>query len=218
MSKSSFIDPAVQDYVIAETVREHPLLRELREETSHRDNARMEIGPDQGALMQLLAHVAGVRRYLEIGVFTGYSTLAMALAMPADGRIVACDVSEEYTSVARRYWQRAGVDDRIDLRLAPALETLEWLIKEKTEPFDMAFIDADKENVGAYYEDCLTLVRPGGLILVDNVIWGGAVANPHVNDADTCALRAVSARAASDDRVRVALATVCDGVLIVQKK
>ncbi|MBV8489767.1 MAG: class I SAM-dependent methyltransferase, partial [Candidatus Eremiobacteraeota bacterium] len=182
MSKSVFLDEAVANYVISETVHEHPILRELRMETSHRPNAVMEIGPEQGAFMQLLARTIGARRYLEIGVFTGYSSLAMALAMPADGRIVACDVSEEYTAVAQRYWQKAGVAEKIDLQIAPALATLERLIAEGTEPFDMAFIDADKENVGAYYDACLKLVRPGGLVLVDNVLWSGAVANAEIND------------------------------------
>jgi predicted O-methyltransferase YrrM len=218
MSKSVFIDEAVDNYLIAETVHEHPVMRELRLETSRRPNAQMEIGPEQGAFMQLLARIVGARRYLEIGVFTGYSALAMALALPADGSIVACDVSEEYTSVARRYWEKAGVGGKIDLRLGPALETLEELIARGTEPFDMAFIDADKENVGAYYEDCLKLLRPGGLILVDNVLWGGAVANPEINDADTCALRAINARATRDERVDAALVPICDGLLIARKR
>lgn len=216
--KSSFIDSAIQDYVVNETVREHPALRDLRIETSHRSNAQMEIGPDQGALMQLLARTIGARRYLEIGVFTGYSALAVALTLPPDGQIVACDVSEEYTAVARRYWQQAGVEQKIDLRLAPALETLEWLLAQRVEPFDMAFIDADKENVGAYYEECLKLVRPGGLILVDNVLWSGAVANPSINDADTCALRALNAKAGRDERVDIALIPMCDGILIARKR
>ncbi len=217
-AKSTFIDTAVQEYIVAETVHEHPILRELRVETSHRSNAVMEIGPEQGAFMQLLAKTIGARRYLEIGVFTGYSSLAMALALPADGEIVACDVSEEYTSVARRYWAKAGVDGKIDLRIAPALETLGRLAAEGAAPFDMAFIDADKERAGEYFERCVELVRPGGLILVDNVLWNGAVANPNVNDADTCALRAVNARAARDERLDVALVPMCDGILVARKR
>lgn len=216
--KSDFVDQSIQEYIISRTVREEPVQRSLREETSRRSNAGMQIGPDQAQLMQLLAHTIGARRYLEVGVFTGYSSLAMALALPADGRIVACDVSEEYTAVARRYWTQAGVAEKIDLRVAPALETLEWLVKEKSEPFDMAFIDADKENVEKYYEYALQLVRPGGLILVDNVLWSGRVANSSVNDADTCALRDVSVRAANDDRVEVSLVPVCDGILIARKR
>lgn len=216
--KSDFVDQAIQEYIISQTVREDSAQRALREETSRRSNSGMQIGPDQAQFMQLLAHTIGARRYLEIGVFTGYSSLAMALALPADGRIVACDVSEEYTAVARRYWAQAGIAEKIDLRVAPALETLEWLVKERTEPFDMAFIDADKENVEKYFEYCLKLVRPGGLILVDNVLWSGRVANSSVNDADTCALRNVSARAAKDDRVEVSLLPVCDGILVARKR
>lgn len=216
--KSDFVDQNIQDYILTQTVRETPVQAALREETSHRTNAGMQIGPDQAQFMQLLAKTIGARRYLEIGVFTGYSTLAMALALPPGGRIVACDVSEEYTAVARRFWARAGVTEKIDLRIAPALETLERMIADGTEPFDMAFIDADKENAAKYFEACLRLLRPGGLILVDNVLWSGRVANPSINDADTCALRAVTSNAARDDRVDVSLVPVCDGILIARKK
>ena len=216
--KSEFVDQSVQEYILSQTVHETPIQRALREETSHRSNAQMQIGPDQAQFMQLLAHTIGARRYLEVGVFTGYSTLAMALALPPYGEIVACDVSEEYTAVARRYWAQAGVDHKIDLRLAPALETLEQLLAQNVEPFDMAFIDADKENVGKYVENCCALLRPGGLILVDNVLWSGRVANASINDADTCALRNVSVRAANDDRFEVSLVPICDGILIVRKK
>lgn len=215
--KSSFIDPAVQTFIIERTVREHPVLAQLREETSKRSNAAMEIGPEQGALMQLLARVIGARRYLEIGVFTGYSSLAVALALPDDGRIVACDVSEEYTAVARRYWQQAGVAQKIDLRIAPALQTLQAL-EAAGESFDMAFIDADKTNVGNYYEAALRLVRTGGLILVDNVLWGGAVADPKENDEDTVALRDVVVKAGRDERIDVSLIATCDGILIARKR
>lgn len=216
--KSSFIDSTVQEYIIANSVREHPVLAELRIETSQRSNAAMEIGPEQGALMQLLARAIGARRYLEVGVFTGYSSLAMALALPEDGRIVACDVSEEYTAVARRYWERAGVARKIDLRLAPALETLGNMIAEGVEPFDMAFIDADKANVDAYYEAALKLVRSGGLVLVDNVLWGGLVVKPPQGDDDTAALNALNVKAGRDERVDVALIATCDGILIARKR
>jgi predicted O-methyltransferase YrrM len=217
-TKSSFLEPAVGEYILETTVREHPVLRELREETGRMPNARMQIGPEQGQLMALLAHAIGARRYLEIGVFTGYSALAMALALPEDASIVACDVSEEYTTVARRYWKRAGVESKIDLRLGPALETLARLAAGSETPFDMAFIDADKENVDAYYERSLALVRSGGFVLVDNVLWGGDVADPAIDDASTAALRAISAKAARDDRVEVALVPVCDGILIARKR
>lgn len=217
-TKSSFLDPAVGEYILETTVREAPILRQLREETARMPNARMQIGPEQGQLMALLAHAIGARRYLEIGVFTGYSALAMALALPEDARIVACDVSEEYTAVARRYWSRAGVESKIDLRLGPALETLERLAAGNEAPFDIAFIDADKENVDAYYERSLGLVRSGGLVLVDNVLWGGDVANPAIDDASTAALRAISGKAARDDRVEIVLLPVCDGILIARKR
>jgi predicted O-methyltransferase YrrM len=216
--KSSFIDPEVQEYIITATVREDPVLADLRVETSQRENAMMEIGPEQGAFMQLLARSIGAKRYLEVGVFTGYSSLAMALALPADGSIVACDVNEDYTAVARRYWERAGVAAKIDLRIAPALETLAHMIAEGVEPFDMAFIDADKTNVDNYYEAALRLVRPGGLILVDNVLWSGKVADASVTDSDTTALRALNAKVGRDERVDVSLIPTCDGILIARKR
>jgi predicted O-methyltransferase YrrM len=216
--KSTFIDPAIQEYIIRSVVREHSVRRALREETARLPHARMAIGPEQGQLMQLLAHTIGARRYLEIGVFTGYSSLAMALAIPRDGQIVACDVSEEYTSVARRYWSEAGVAAKIDLRIAPALETLRSLRAQAVEPFDMAFIDADKSNVDAYYEAALELVRTGGLILVDNVLWDGAVLDSATEDEATQALRALNAKAGRDERVDVALVPVCDGLLIARKR
>jgi caffeoyl-CoA O-methyltransferase len=216
--KSSFIDPEVQEYIITATVREDPVLADLRVETSQRENAMMEIGPEQGAFMQLLARSIGAKRYLEVGVFTGYSSLAMALALPADGSIVACDVNEDYMAVARRYWERAGVAAKIDLRIAPALETLAHMIADGVEPFDMAFIDADKTNVDNYYEAALRLVRPGGLILVDNVLWSGKVADASVTDSDTTALRALNAKVGRDERVDVSLIPTCDGILIARKR
>ncbi len=217
-AKSTFVDRAVQEYIFAQTVREDPVLAALREETSHHADAQMEIGPDQGAFMQLLARAIGAKRYLEIGVFTGYSSLAMALAIPGDGRIVACDVSEEYTAVARRYWERAGVAHKIDLRIAPALETVAALEAEGADPFDMAFIDADKTNVDNYYEAALRLMRPGGLILVDNVLWSGRVLDGREQDASTAALRALNAKAGRDERVDVSLVAMCDGILIARKR
>lgn len=216
-AKSAFVDPEIQHYIIDTVVHEDPLLRALREETSGRANARMQIGPDQGRLMQLLAHAVGARRYLEIGVFTGYSSLAMAMALPEDGYVLACDVSEEYTAVARRYWQAAGVEQKIDLRIAPALQTLAAVRESGIVPFDFAFIDADKSNVDAYYEAAVTLVRPGGLILVDNVLWDGAVLNASDVDPDTQALRAIAAKAGRDSRVEATLVPVCDGILIARK-
>jgi predicted O-methyltransferase YrrM len=217
-AKSAFVDPAIQEYIVESVVREHPMLRELREETSRRPNARMAIGPEQAQFMALLAATIGARRYLEIGVFTGYSSLAMALALPADGYVLACDVSEEFTAVARRYWTAAGVERKIDLRIAPALETLANLRADGAEPFDLAFIDADKQNVDSYYERSLERVRPGGLNLVDNVLWDGAVLDSTSQDPATRALRALNVKAGRDDRVDVALLPLCDGLLVARKR
>jgi predicted O-methyltransferase YrrM len=208
----------VEQYIVDTTVREHPALAELHTETSTMRGAGMQIGSDQGQFMGLLARAIGAKRYLEIGVFTGYSSLAMALALPDDGHIVACDVSEEYTSVARRYWQKAGVEKKIELKLGPAVETLDKMIADKVAPFDIAFIDADKQNYDAYYERCLKLVRPGGLILLDNMLWSGQVIDPTKHDEETDALRALNAKAGKDDRIDVALLPVGDGILIARKR
>jgi predicted O-methyltransferase YrrM len=218
IGKSDFVDQSVQQYVIETTVREHPVLAELRRETDNLPDAIMEIGADQGAFMQLLARAIGAKRYLEIGVFTGYSSLAVALALPDDGRVVACDVSEEYTAVARRYWEKAGVAGKIDLYIAPAIETLRTLMADGIEPFDMAFIDADKVSTDAYYEIALQVLRPGGLILVDNALQGGDVADLSKGGAGTVAMRALNAKAAVDPRVDVSLIALCDGVLIARKR
>jgi predicted O-methyltransferase YrrM len=217
-AKSSILDPALHAYIVENAVREDPRLAALRAETSQRPNATMAIGPEQGQLMALLARAIGARRYLEIGVFTGYSSLAMALALPPDGYILACDVSDEFTSVARRHWAAAGVAGKVDLRIAPALETLAQVRDAGIEPFDMAFIDADKQNVEPYYESALELVRPNGLILIDNVLWDGAVLDAAATDPSTAALRAIAAKAGKDSRVDVALLPVCDGLLVARKR
>lgn len=217
--KSTFLDQKIQDYIQRTTLREEPLLRELREETARMPNARMQIGPEQGQFMRLLAKAIGARSYLEIGVFTGYSALSMALALPEDGQIVACDVSEEYTTVARRYWERAGVAGRIDLRLGPALDSLDRMLERgERDRFDMAFVDADKANVEGYYERALSLLRRSGLLLVDNVLWGGDVADPGIDDEDTHALRALTRKAQEDERVDLSLVPICDGILIARKR
>jgi caffeoyl-CoA O-methyltransferase len=217
--KSTFLDQKIQDYIQRTTLREEPLLRELREETARMPNARMQIGPEQGQFMRLLAKAIGARSYLEIGVFTGYSALSMALALPEDGQIVACDVSEEYTTVARRYWERAGVAGRIDLRLGPALDSLDRMLERgERDRFDMAFVDADKANVEGYYERALSLLRRSGLLLVDNVLWGGDVADPGIDDEDTHALRAITRKAQEDERVDLSLVPICDGILIARKR
>jgi predicted O-methyltransferase YrrM len=216
--RNELLSDGVEQYIVDTTVREHPVLAELHAETATMPGAGMQIGSDQGQFMALLARAIGAKRYLEIGVFTGYSSLAMALALPDDGRVVACDVSEDYTSVAKRYWQKAGVEKKMDLRLGPAVATLDKMIADKVEPFDIAFIDADKANYDAYFERCLQLVRPGGLILCDNMLWSGRVIDKNEHDADTDALRALNAKAGKDERVDVALLSVGDGILIARRR
>jgi predicted O-methyltransferase YrrM len=217
-ARSAFLDERVQQYIVEATVDEHPLLARLRAETAPMPEAGMQIGADQGRFMQWLAQTIGARRYVEVGVFTGYSSLALALVLPPNGEILACDVSEAYTSMARRYWREAGVEDRIDLRLAPALQTLDDAIRKKPESYDLAFIDADKEQVDAYYERCLRLLRTGGIIMIDNVLWDGRVADPAENDDDTAALRAINAKAARDPRVDASLLSIGDGLLLARKR
>lgn len=217
MSRQIRMSPIIEDYVWTHT-RENALGRRLREETARLPQAGMQIGPDQAAFLALLARSIGARRALEIGTFTGYSALAVANALPADGRIVCCDVSREWTDTARRYWTEAGLVERIDLRLAPALDTLTALRDESAEPFDFAFIDADKSSYDAYYEACLALLRPGGLIALDNMLWSGAVADLARHDADTEALRALNAKIRDDARVDAARLTIGDGVMLVRKR
>ncbi|HET7401632.1 MAG TPA: class I SAM-dependent methyltransferase [Usitatibacter sp.] len=206
-------------YVVDHSGPEHPVLRELREATAGMKHAGMQIGADQGRLMALLVKLIGARRTLEIGVFTGYSTLAVALALPPEGRIVACDVSEEWTAVGRAHWQKAGVADRIDLRLGRAVKTLDDLLAAgEAGRFDFAFIDADKESYGAYYERCLELLRAGGLIAIDNTLWSGAVIDPAHRDADTEAIRALNDAIHRDERVDAAMLTVGDGLTLARKR
>ncbi len=201
------------------SLREPPLLLALREETSELTQRSMQISPEQGQFMALLARLIGARRCLEVGVFTGYSSLATALALPDDGRIVACDVSEEWTAVARRYWKEAGVAHKIELRLAPATETLDALLAQgQAGTFDFAFIDADKTNYLAYYERTLALLRTGGLVLVDNTLWSGRVADPEVADADTVALRHFNEVLHRDERVDLSLLPLGDGLTLARKR
>jgi predicted O-methyltransferase YrrM len=211
-------DP-LYDYLLSVSLREPEILAELRRETMAMAERSMQIAPEQGQFMALLVRLTGARRILEIGTFTGYSALAMALALPADGRIIACDVSEAWTAVARRYWQRAGVDGRIELRLAPALQTLDALIGEGGGgSFDFAFIDADKGRYLDYYERSLILLRPGGLIAVDNTLWGGSVADPAETDADTAAIRAFNAALRDDLRIDLSLVPIGDGLTLARKR
>jgi predicted O-methyltransferase YrrM len=205
----------IVDYVRRVGVREHPVLARLREETAPMPMSQMQIGPDQGAFMGLLVRLIGARQVLEIGTFTGYSSTAMALALPADGRIVCCDVSREWTDVARRYWADAGLADRIELRLGPAADTLEALIEEGAT-FDFAFIDADKSGYDTYYERCLSLVRSGGLITIDNVLWSGRVADASVDDPDTTAIRALNEKIAADERVDAVILPIGDGLTLAR--
>ncbi|MEZ4323070.1 MAG: class I SAM-dependent methyltransferase [Myxococcota bacterium] len=207
-------DAALSAYVAAVGCRETPVRAALREETSRMPASRMQISPLEGAFLQLLARISNAQRYLEIGVFTGYSSLAVAEVLPDDARIVACDVSEEYTAVARRYWERAGVDARIDLRLAPALDTLAAL-EAAGETFDFAFIDADKENLEGYYEACLRLVRRGGFIAVDNVLWSGAVLEENPESASTRAIQAFNEARHRDPRIELSLVPIADGVSLL---
>jgi len=214
-NKSISVTDPLYDYMLENWLREPELLRRLREETAKMPNAGMQISPDQGQLMGVLTRLFGVKSYLEIGVFTGYSSLSVALAMPEDGQIVACDVSEEFTSTARRYWQEAGVAGKVDLRLAPGVESLDALISEG-RTFDMAFIDADKPGYPNYYERCLNLVRRGGAILIDNVLWSGKVADPTAHDESTDLIRKFNKTLHQDERVDLALIPIADGLTVAR--
>jgi len=203
----------VVDYVRRVGVREHPALARLREETAGMPMAQMQIAPEQGAFMAMLVQLIGARRILEIGTFTGYSSTAMALALPADGRILCCDVSREWTDVAQRAWTEAGVRDRVELRLAPATQTLAEL---DNDSFDLAFIDADKTGYDAYYEGCLRVVRPGGLILIDNTLQDGRVADASADDENVRAIRALNDKLADDERVDSVLLPLADGLTMAR--
>jgi caffeoyl-CoA O-methyltransferase len=213
------LDDRLYDYLLAASLREPDVLRRLRDETAAHPHAEMQIAPEQGQFMALLVRLLAAQRVLEIGVFTGYSSLAMALALPPGGRLVACDVSEEFTATARRYWAEAGVADRIDLRIAPAVETLDAMIAEGGgSTFDLAFIDADKETYDAYYERSLTLLRAGGLVLIDNVLWDGEVADPTIDTPVVRAIRALNAKLRDDPRIDLSLLPLADGLTIALKR
>lgn len=206
-------------YVQRVSVREPEALAKLRAETKPMEWSGMQIGADQGQFMRWLVRTLGVRRCLEVGVFTGYSSLSVALALPDDGQIIACDVSEEWTAIARKHWAQAGVAHKIRLELRPAVETLDALLQAgEADGFDFAFIDADKENYDLYYERCLRLVRPGGVIAFDNVFWGGSVADPENTTADTLALRALNDKLGSDERVDITMLAVGDGLTLARRK
>ena len=220
MANASMGLPAdLEQYLVKHGVREPELLARLRAETALIPQHNMQIAPEQGALLALLVELTGAKRCLEIGTFTGYSSLIVALAMPPDGTIVCCDVSEEWTAVARRYWAQAGVADRVDLRLAPALETLDELLAGGAEgTFDFAFIDARKSEYPDYHERVVRLLRSGGLAAYDNVLWGGAVADDSKQDADTLAIRRLNDRLATDQRVTIAMLPLADGVTLARKR
>jgi predicted O-methyltransferase YrrM len=215
----SLIPAKVERYVTEQIARETSVQKRLRAETGRLPQGGMQIGADQGALLALLVRSIGAKMALEIGTFTGYSALAVAMALPADGKLVCCDKSEEWTAIARRYWKEAAVAEKIELRLGPALETIAALEREHgAASFDFAFIDADKPAYDDYYEGCLRLLRPGGLVALDNMLWSGAVADPKVHDADTDALRALNAKIRDDARVESCLLTVGDGVMLARKR
>ena len=219
MPKDLGLSPALYDYLLQNSLRETDTLRQLREETAQHRAAIMQIAPEQGQFMALLVQLIGAKRTLEVGVFTGYSSLVVAQALPDDGQIIACDVDAEATAIAQRYWQAAGVADKIDLRLAPAVETLDGLIAEgQAGRFDFAFIDADKRNYPRYFEQCLTLLRPGGLIAVDNVLWAGRVTETDSEDKRTQAIRAFNAALHEDERVSLSLVPVADGLTLAMKR
>jgi predicted O-methyltransferase YrrM len=216
---NEYLPENIYDYMNSVSIREPAILRKLREETASHPMATMQIPPEHGQFLALLMQLTGARRTLEVGVFTGYSSLAVALALPDDGKILACDVSEEFTSVARRYWKEAGVDHMIDLRLKPALETLHELIAQRQHNrYDFAFIDADKANYEGYYECALELVRPGGLIAIHNVLWHGAVIDPEDNTADTLAIRAINKKLLGDSRVAISMLPISDGLTLACKR
>ena len=205
-------------YVLDHSLREHPAQTALREATRSHPYAGMQISPEQGQLMAMLVKLLGARRTIEIGVFTGYSALAVALALPDGGRVLACDISDEYTCIGKPFWQQAGVADKIDLQLAPALATLDArLAAGEGGRYDFAFIDADKTSYDAYYERCLHLLRPGGLIMIDNTLWGGEVAKP-AGSEDTRALQALNDKLHHDERIDLCLLPFSDGITLARKR
>lgn len=219
MSNRSFsLSQGLYDYLLSVSLRDQPILRDLRAETARDPMARMQIAPEQGQLMSLLTHIGGFKRCIEIGVFTGYSSLCVAQALPADGRLLACDINTQWTAVAQRYWELAGVAHKIDLRIAPAAQTLdEELAAGQGGRYDFAFIDADKGGYIDYYERCLELLRPGGLIAVDNTLWSGRVADPASRDDETRAIRAFNLHVSQDARIELSLVPIADGLSLCRK-
>jgi predicted O-methyltransferase YrrM len=216
--RSLNLDDTLYQYLLDHSLREQPEQTALREATRTHPRAQMQISPEQGQFMALLVKLIGARRCIEVGVFTGYSALSVALALPADGRVLACDISDEFTAVGKPFWQRAGVAHKIDLRLAPALHTLDAsLAAGEAGHYDFAFIDADKTGYDDYYERCLRLLRPGGLVAIDNVLWGGAVAHA-ADSADTRALQALNDKLHRDERIDLSMLPLGDGVSLARKR
>ena len=217
--KTLDLNDKLYDYLLSVSLRDNPIQKELREVTDKLEWGIMQISADQAQFMFLLLKLINAQRIIEIGTFTGYSALVMANALPDDGQIIACDTSVEWTDIAKKYWQQAGITSKIDLRLAPALETLNALTTEgQKNSFDAAFIDADKQNMLNYYEYCLQLIRPGGLIMIDNVLWGGSVADTDNNDDDTNSIRATNQFVLQDDRVDISLVPIGDGLTLARKR
>ena len=217
-SRNAYIEESIYSYLLENSLREFPVLKKLREETQKMPLGRMQISPDQGQLMAMLVRIIAPKKILEVGTFTGYSSLVMALALPEKGKIIACDISEKYTNKAQRFWKEAGVADKIELRLGHANESLDKMLNEGLSgTFDMAFIDADKENYKIYYEKCLELLRSGGLILIDNVLWYGRPADPNASDADTVAIREFNKFVYKDSRVDISLLSIGDGLTLARK-
>ncbi len=217
--KTLGLEPQLYNYLLSVSLREPEILQQLRQETANLTGAIMQITPDQGQFMQLLVKLIEAKNAIEVGVYTGYSSLAVALALPKNGKLIACDISKEYTEVARRYWEKARVADKIDLRIAPALDTLQGLLAAgKQASFDFMFIDADKRNYPNYYELGLELLRPGGLIVVDNVLWSGRVADPTDTDKRTVAIREFNQKLHTDERVDISLVPLADGLTLARKR
>ena len=213
------ITESIYQYLCDHSLREDPILKDLRDHTYDMEERAMQIAPEQGQFMKMLVKLIGAKNTIEVGVFTGYSSLAIALALPEDGRIVACDVNPQYTSVAEKFWVSAGVREKIDLKIGPAKDTLLELINaDLTGTFDFAFIDADKINYDHYYELCLELIRPGGLITIDNVLWGGSVSDDAINDVDTNSIRALNDKLHQDERIDLSLVPVGDGLTLAMKR
>src|SRR6056300_107110 len=218
-AKTIQMDDQLLEYLRQNAVREPKVLQELREETQRLPNAGMQISSEQGQLMAMLVKLVNARKIIEVGTFTGYSSTVMALAMPPEGQLIACDVSEEYTRMARKFWQKAGVEQKVQLILGNAKESLKQLLEaDEQEAFDLAFIDADKTAYADYYECCLQLLQPGGLVLVDNVLWGGQVADSSNHDVDTEALRTFNATLSSDQRIDLCMVPIGDGLTVARKR